>query len=456
MSRRFLVFAVFGIILIAIGEWGFRKGRFSTLDQTWLEFCIGNTRDRLSLPAVTTVRIEDGYEPISLSTGDGPANAATLSRLDYATILALLAKFQPQSVAFAPIPSFDENLILNRTELAPLKDAAMKLPRLIVASAVSNDGEDAKEAASLDYPALEVEGDASSLLTFTRTVRYPDPQILANGIPAFKVIESARDLKTRGSLRVPLLARRGEQVIPSLTLAAVATHAGVPLDQIRIFMKGKHSQITVGEVYTIPIAADGTLTIPARSGFGTSPLTKSSTDTQGKLHIIDRYGSLTVDELAYTGAEDDEVAKRLLADLQSRFESLRENLVLIGFDRTADRRIASETGEMLSETSLIARAIATIQSGRYIYWWPLWGRWLAVLAIFFLATLLFRLPRRKFIPVYLLTGLSFFALVVAIFSSTLTWTPPFVLFSLFLLMFLVGLIVPSEKPQAMTKAGVES
>ncbi len=79
----------------------------------------------------------------------------------------------------------------------------MKLPKLLVASTVSNDGEQAKEAAPLAYPALKVEGDPSAILTFTRTVRYPDPQILANGVPAFRAIESARDLVSGGVIRIP-------------------------------------------------------------------------------------------------------------------------------------------------------------------------------------------------------------------------------------------------------------
>src|SRR5690606_21404039 len=101
-------------------------------------------------------------------------------------------------------------------------------------------------------------------------------------------------------------------------------------------------------------------------------------DESGAAKEVEHLTSLTIDELAYTGEENDEVAKRILADFQSRFDSLRENLVLIGFDRTADRRIATEKGETLSETSLVARAIATIQSGRYIHWWPDWARWAAI------------------------------------------------------------------------------
>lgn len=445
MRQRLLTFAVFGIVLIALGEWGLRTGKFTRLDQTWLEFCIGNAGGKLKDPAVTVVRIDDGYEPLRIGGDENLPNDGTLSRLDYATILAFVAKFQPRSVAFLPTPTFDENLTLNKTDIAPLKDAAMKLPRLVVASTVSNDGEQAKEAAALAYPALKVEGDASSILAFTRTVRYPDAQILANGTPAPKTVESARDLTSGGTLRVPLVARRGDQVVPSLILAAVANHAGVALDQITVKLDAGQPRLLVGEVHEIPMEADGTLVVPDRAGLGAT-MKSTTRDESGAKKEIEHFTSLTIDELAYTGEENDEVAKRILASFQSRFDSLKENLVLIGFDRTADRRLNTASGETLSETNLLARAAATIQSGRYIQWWPSWARWFAVAALVALAAFLFRLPRAKFVPAVFVAALVFLAAKVAVFSSTLAWTPPFVVLSLLALIAVVGMIVPGGQP----------
>ncbi len=446
MRQRLITFAIFGIVLTGLGEWGLRQGKFAALDDFWLEFCVGNAGEKIRQPAVTVVRIDDGYEPLRIGGDESLPDDGTLSRLDYATILAFVSKFQPRSVAFLPTPAFDESIILNKTDIAPLKDAALKLPKFLAASTVSNDGEQAKEAAPLAYPAVKVEGDASSILAFTRTVRYPDPQILANGTPVFKSIESARDLLSGPVLRVPLVAKRGDQVVPSLILAAVAGHAGVPLDQVVVKLDDGKPRVLVGEAHTIPIAADGTFTVPARAGIGAT-IRSVRRDESGAAKPVEHLASLTIDELAYTGEENDEVAKRILSSFQSRFDSLRENLVLIGFDRTADRRLATEKGEILSETNLLARAIATIQSGRYIQWWPSWARWAAVAVLVALVALLFRLPRRKFVPLAFVAGLGFFAAKVFLFSATLAWTPPFVLMSLFALAIVVGLIVPGGKAE---------
>lgn len=443
MRQRFVTFVVFAIVLIAVGEWGLRQGKFAGLDQFWLDFCVANSGDRIEPPAVTVVRIDDGYEPLRIGEDANRPNDGSLSRLDYATILALTAKFQPRSVTFLPTPSFDESLTLNKTDIAPLKDAAMKLPRILTATTVSNDGEQAKEAAALPYPALKVEGEPAAVLGFTRTVRFPDDQILANGTPLFKSIESARDLVSKQAIRIPLVARRGDQVVPSIVLAAVANHAGVPLDQIVLKLDAGSPKILVGDVHEIPVAADGTLSLPARSGISTA-LRAIQRGDDGTTRPILPFATLTVDELAYTGEENDEVAKRILAELQPEFDSLARNHVVIGFDRTADRRIETGTGETLSETGLIARAIAVIQSGRYFQLWPSWLRWFVIADILILAAILYRFPRRKFLPVAVLASVTLLVAMVMGFSATLYWTPPFVIFALLGLMIAIGVLVPAR------------
>ena len=125
--------------------------------------------------------------------------------------------------------------------------------------------------------------------------------------------------------------------------------------------------------------------------------------------------------------------------------------MIVGFDRNADRRIPTVSGELISESSLIARAIATIQSGRFIKWWPQWGRWLAVLAILAIAIFLFRMPRNKVAIFGGIAALIFFAVCVLIFRSTLTWTPPFVMFTLFGLALVVGFIIPRVQPERSEK-----
>lgn len=446
MRQRFIPFVILGLIIALLAEWNVSTRKLAPLNSLsdfWLEFCIGNAGDKLADPAVTVVRINDSYEPLTLGEDNPSASDGKLSRLDYATILGFIGKLNPKSVAFLPTPAFDESLVLNQTDIVPLKDAAMQLPRITVAANVSNDGEQAKDAKPIKYPSITVEGDTSALLSFTRTVRRPDPQILANADPAFKSIESARDLITEDSIRVPLVAGYKDQIVPSLILRAVAHHAGIPLDEVTLDLSGK-PVIRLGELREIPILNDGTFVFPDYAGVRRGMKSLRRND-EGEMEEIQHFTSLTVEELAYTGGQDDEVAKRILASFQGKFKSISENLVVVGFDRTADRRIETATGEAISETLLLSRVIAVIQSGRFIEQWPTGVRWLSIFAIAGIAALLFKLPRRKFIPLWGIAFLLFFGACVVAFRSTLSWTPPFYAFALFGLILLIGLFVPATK-----------
>ena len=457
MRQRFVTFAVLGLVLALLAEWNLRSRAISPLDklnQFWLEFCIGNSGNKLSDPAVTVIRINDDYEPLSIGPDSPAAADGKLSRLDFATILGFVGKLNPKSVAFLPTPSFDESLTLNQTDIVPLKDAAMQLPRLVVASSVSDDGEQAKETSPLTYEALEVEGEISTLLPFTRTIRRPDPQILANGDPAFKAIESARNLTSEKATKIPLVGNFRGKAVASIVLVAVANHAGIAADQIKVNLTAAKPHIQLGDAKQIPIALDGTFTLPRHAGI--TPGMKTMRAGEDGEPVEDyQFATLRVDEIAYTGEKEDEVAKRIVETLQGKFDSLQDNLVLIGFDRLADRRIPNGAGPPLSETMMVAHAAATIQSGRFIDWWPTWLRWVAILIIGLIGFILLRFSRAKFIPLWLLTFLLFFAACVVIFRSTLTWTPPFFAFALFGLMLLIGVFVPGGNQAAAKQATEE-
>ena len=118
MRQRFITFAVFGLILVIIGEWNLKTRKIAplaSLDKNWLEFCIGNAGDSIANPAVTVIRITDDYEPLSIGEDQPAAADGKLSRLDFATILGFVGKLDPKSVAFLPPPAFDESLVLNQT-----------------------------------------------------------------------------------------------------------------------------------------------------------------------------------------------------------------------------------------------------------------------------------------------------------------------------------------------------
>jgi drug/metabolite transporter (DMT)-like permease len=96
--------------------------------------------------------------------------------------------------------------------------------------------------------------------------------------------------------------------------------------------------------------------------------------------------------------------------------------------------------------------MATIQSGRFINKWSVVCRLVGIIAIGVIALVLFRLPKRKFIPLCFVAALIYFSVTVMIFRSTLSWTSPFSAFALFGLMFLIGLLVSGDKNSPVAPA----
>ncbi|NNE91068.1 MAG: CHASE2 domain-containing protein [Verrucomicrobiales bacterium] len=458
MRYRLITFLVFGAILVGIGEWDLRNREIAPIQSFnagWLEFCVGNAGDKISDPAVTFIRINDDYEPLDLGLGTGASEDAdavkSLTRLDYATILAALAKLNPKAVAFAPTPMFDEKSMFNQTDIEPLKEAALPLPRLALGALVSDAEGDPNFPHS--YPALSFEGDASTLREIKRTVRLPDSQLLVNGDAAFTIFENDRPVDENGDIRTTLVARQGETVVPSFALRAIASAARIPLDGIQVTLDGPKSKIQLGEAMEIPISPDGTFKLPVNAGVHPR-MTSSRRNENGDLVENHHFTTLTVDQLHYTGQSEDEVAKRLLAEFQPQFDSIQNNLVLIGFDRSLDRQISLPDGTKISPSGLFARTVATIQSGRFISWWPTWARWAAILGIVVLAMWLFRYRRSKAVIFGGISALIFLGICVGIFNLTLSWTPPFVLFSLLGLIILISAILPSPS-EAAEKSGEE-
>lgn len=423
MRHRLTLFLVFGAVLTLLGEWNLRKGGegfAAGLNRWWLEFCIANARDKIADPAVTLVTIDDDYKP---------AIGEALSQADYAAVFGFVGKFEPKAIAFEPNPVFDEALAINQITFELLKEAVLPLPKLTLGAVAENGQAPAGPAEQPGFPVLsQVEGDVSRVTPLTRVVAAPNAQLLANGTPGFTGIE----LDGAGDRSLPLIARQGDRVVPSFVVLAVASHAGVPIDQIRVVLPPADSgAILIGEGIRIPVDARGRMKRYEQSGIG-----------RGFYPVVSAF------QLALTGDED-EAIRQLISDLEDDFATLGRNLVVIGRDRTEDRR---ETvigyDRPLSRAELLTRAIATIQSGRYVDWWPLWARLLSVAVIAALAVAVFRRSRGKVVVWVALGAFLWFGIAMVVFKSTLAWAPPFAPLALFALMFVIGVVLPEKRIKA--------
>lgn len=453
MNKRSVAFLLLGLIFVGAAEWDLQNRILEPIrkfDRFWIDFCIGNAGNRVGDPAITMVRIPDDYEPVPIGRDASNPEDRSLSRLDYGTILYAIGKMNPTAVSFMPTPVFVEKSVLNQTSLYPLKDASLQLPRMTLATVVSSEGKDAKPVA---YQTIQAKGDVSHVPAIAQTVTPADPDFLANGDPAFLTGESFRPIESENP-RIQLVARQGEKVIPGFVLASVANHAGIRIEDIVLDLEGRKKTIKVGEHYTIPVAADGSMELPSHGGLSHS-MYQVSSDKDGKEKRDYQFASLTVGEVALAAAQNDKVAKTILDKFAGKFESLAKNLVLFGYDRTADRTIKTANDEWLSPLTANARAIATIQSGRHTSRWPLPIR-IAVYAGIFVLGLILLSMRRKSIPLIIGAAIATAVGLVLVFKQTLTWSPPTAIFGLFAILFLVGLFSGSGKKKTADEVDPEA
>lgn len=418
MRYRLITFLVFGAILTVVGEWDLRHNRFDftrRLDSRWLEFCAGNVPDRITKPAVTLIAIDDEYQPLIEDK---------FSRLDCAAILDALDDFEPPAVAFEPAVSFDES-----RAIMPLKEAALKLPRIVLGATVEDGPAPAKAPKLTFHPLTKVSGDIAKVPLFTHTASGPDEELLANGDPAFTRIELQEDAVSGLVDSIPLLARQGDQIVPSFVVAALAATLPGGLDNVEVKLPAAgqpKGTIQIGEHLRIPIDSRGHMKTFRHNGLAEAQIKR-----------------ISASEMFLADSTDPAVKAQQL-DLQDEFASLKENLVVIGNDHSADRHVSVDGETKLSQVGLLTRALATIQSGRFISQWSSLGRVLGILVILGLAFMLFRKNRGAVLGWGLLGTFLFFGIVMLIFKNTLLWTPPFVFMGLLGVMIVSGLILPAS------------
>jgi CHASE2 domain-containing sensor protein len=109
------------------------------------------------------------------------------------------------------------------------------------------------------------------------------------------------------------------------------------------------------------------------------------------------------------------------------------------------REFALPTGERISRAELIAMAVATIQTGRHITYWPdlfRYASW-ALLAVLGLA--LFRARRFRVFSGALAILLLYGGVSIAIFQTSLSWTPPWSALGICAVLLVLGILLPSPK-----------
>lgn len=419
MKYRIVTFLVFGTAIFWLAEQGNGENRLpftKALNHWWLDFCIANSSDQISSAAVSFVRIDDSYEP-ALPSDD-------LTRLDYAVILASIGKFKPRSVSIVPPLRWDEPNPINQKAL---ETQCLKMPPLTLAAIAENSPTPDEKFKETRYETLaRIEGDTSIVPSFNRTISYPESDLLANGKAAFTQIELSNPGNQGPAIFLPLIAKHGDDIVPSFILQSIVSFEKMGLGDVAVQLPPASSRgrILVGNRFTIPVDPAGRIMLYQHAAIA-PPL----------------YKTIKASELPLAHSEEPAI-KALQTELADEFQSLASNLIVLGLDRDKDRNITLANGDNISLAELITRTIATVQSGRYIQQWPLWGRIGGFGITTLAACMLYKLGRRQMASWGALLLFLYLGAHLFIFKTTLMWTPPLAPLALFVALILIGVILP--------------
>ncbi len=252
------------------------------------------------------------------------------------------------------------------------------------------------------------------------------PPVLPNGLPVLRVqgelagipeFETLRpvSLPTRVGIgtvdlgqkitvdgewcHVPLLARTGTQVVPTLVLQSILTWSTVPPDQLLV---QPGTAITGPKGMVIPIDEAG------RFRF--------------YLPLAARAGSVQADEFLF---RRDQAEANFAPGTAERagLDAVPGSLVWLGADDQASRLLKLPDGNSASPADLATRALAAIQTGRFIRPLDPWWQWIPQAVAVLFGLWMVRWKRRNLWKGLLAGALGLLTASLLAFQTNHTWIP---------------------------------
>ncbi len=263
-------------------------------------------------------------------------------------------------------------------------------------------------------PVLRVQGDVAGIPEF-ETLR-PVAVPVRVGISE---VDLGQKVTVEGEwCRVPLLARTGTQVVPTLALQSILTWSTVPPDRLLV---QPGTAIVGPQGMTIPIDASGCFRF--------------------YLPLSARAGSVQADEFLFEKAQA-EATYAAGTPERAALGAVAGSLVWLGADDRAARLLKLPDGNMASAADLTTRAVAAIQTGRFIR--PLSPAWqvLPQAAAVLCGLWMVRWKRRNLWKGPAVGGLLLLTVTLLAFQTNHTWMPLAPGLLQFCFVFAVGWLLP--------------
>ena len=218
--------------------------------------------------------------------------------------------------------------------------------------------------------------------------------------------------------RVPMLARSGNRVVPTLALRALLLWAGVPPEEITV---NPGTAIRGPKGVFIPIDEEGCFRYYL-------PLTGAA-------------DSVEADDLLFT-KERAEATYDAASPERKRLESIHDTLLWVGADDRTARRFRLPDGNSASSAELTARALAAVQTGRFIRPQEESGQAIVQAGAILFGLWFSRWKKRNLWKGFLIGGIALLTVSLLAFQTNHTWVPLAPSLLQLLLAFTAGWIMP--------------
>lgn len=387
---KWLLFLGMGVLAMLLHREQ-QRGTFEPFDRRHREFLKANpgAREWPSLadgPQVVLARMDDPDLPPSQRTFDAWPPLPE----EWRVVFQHLKDYQPKAVAVAlpvhvdsPTPGFQE--------------AASALPGLSVGVSAANShlSDTAPLVLPPGVPVLRVQGPVESLPEFDR--------ITPSGLTAAQAVTDV-DLGQKVAVdgdwcRVPLLARVGKQVVPTLALQSLLVWSGTAFEDITA---QPGTAIRGPRGFVIPIDDEGCF--------------------RYYLPLASPAAFVAADEFLFPREQADKLYPAGTPE-RDALDKVKGSLVWIGADDKNARLLKLPDGNTASPADLITRALAAIQTGRFIR--PLEPNWQAgplVLSMLF-GWWITGWKRRNLWKGVFFGGIALVGLSLLAFQTSHTWVP---------------------------------
>ena len=385
-KKKATIFLILCVIIISLIRREENNGTFSNFNRGYINWLIDTKKVKAEPPSVTLLRISNSENSIFQEWPPSP--------IDYAIILKNLKEYGAKLVAIEPIMAWnnaDEGL------LETLRTASLKYNKgeLLMGSVFQMDqsvSTSNNQFINLLDPISNITGDIKGVPGFTIIDPLPDRRLTSIGIPfGFTSIDMTEQDKTSHPLKVPLLGRIKELVVPSFTLKAIMMEQGIGSNEVTIDLGDK---IVFASGTTIPI------------------------DTQGYFEAFT--GSrpdIDKEDISILSLSQEELDK-------SQLKSLSNRIILVGIDTKNEQIIPFRFGVNISNAERTALSIATIQSNLFIQSFSSFSEYFVWIGIILIGLYLIRLKRSKAVARSIITIIIYLAVSMVVFQSNNHWVSP--------------------------------